>query len=288
MPTLRLLLTFCLIAIVAFAQEDRTQITTGTYRDVDPMISPDGNSLAFASNRTGHFNIFVFSYKTSGTLQLTQSDKDDRYPNWSADGRKVVFGSSRTGKGDIYETSNDGSSGFLQLTDAPLLEEYPNYPSDRRGLLYARDSTKSGFTQKMQVILSDSLPASTNAVVLAEGDQPRFSPNGSRIVFVSHRTKNDDIWTMTREGSSQTQLTTDDKDDTDPFYSPNGSKIVFSSKRTGNYDIWVMDSDGGNQRQLTFDQADEIQPCWSVGGYIYYTHKVSETASNIYRIKAPK
>lgn len=288
MPTLRLFLCFCVIAIVAFAQEDRTQITTGTYRDVDPMISPDGNSLAFASNRTGHFNIFVFSYKTSGTLQLTQSDKDDRYPNWSADGRKVVFGSDRTGKGDIYETSNDGSSGFLQLTDSALLEEYPNYPSDRRGLLYARDSTKSGFTQKMQVILSDSLPASSNAVVLAEGDQPRFSPNGSRIVFVSHRTKNDDIWTMTREGSSQTQLTTDDKDDTDPFYSPNGSKIVFSSKRTGNYDIWVMDSDGGNQRQLTFDQADEIQPCWSIGGYIYYTHKVSETASNIYRIKAPR
>ncbi|MCC6794610.1 MAG: PD40 domain-containing protein [Candidatus Hydrogenedentes bacterium] len=288
MPILRLLLCLCAVALVAFAQEDRTQITTGTYRDVDPMISPDGNSLAFASNRTGHFNIFVFSYKTSGTLQLTQSDKDDRYPNWSADGRKVVFGSNRTGKGDIYETSNDGSSGFLQLTDAPLLEEYPNYPSDRRGLLYARDSTKSGFTQKMQVILSDSLPASSNAVVLAEGDQPRFSPNGSRIVFVSHRTKNDDIWTMTREGSSQTQLTTDDKDDTDPYYSPNGSKIVFSSKRTGNYDIWVMDSDGGNQRQLTFDQADEIQPCWSVGGYIYYTHQVSETASNIYRIKAPK
>lgn len=288
MPTFRQFFCFCAIALTAFAQEDRTQITTGTYRDVDPMISPDGNSLAFASNRTGHFNIFVFSYKTSGTLQLTQSDKDDRYPNWSADGRKVVFGSNRTGKGDIYETSNDGSSGFLQLTDSALLEEYPNYPSDRRGLLYARDSTKSGFTQKMQVILSDSLPASSNSVVLAEGDQPRFSPNGSRIVFVSHRTKNDDIWTMTREGSSQTQLTTDDKDDTDPFYSPNGSKIVFSSKRTGNYDIWVMDSDGGNQRQLTFDQADEIQPCWSVGGYIYYTHKVSETASNIYRIKAPK
>ncbi|MCC6155065.1 MAG: PD40 domain-containing protein [Candidatus Hydrogenedentes bacterium] len=285
---LRFLLCFCAIGLAVFAQEDRTQITTGTYRDVDPMISPDGNSLAFASNRTGHFNIFIFSYKTSGTLQLTQSDKDDRYPNWSADGRKVVFGSNRTGKGDIYETSNDGSSGFLQLTDAALLEEYPNYPSDRRGLLYARDSTKSGFTQKMQVILSDSLPASSNAVVLAEGDQPRFSPNGSRIVFVSHRTKNDDIWTMTREGSSQTQLTTDDKDDTDPYYSPNGSKIVFSSKRTGNYDIWVMDSDGGNQRQLTFDQADETQPCWSVGGYIYYTHKVSETASNIYRIKAPK
>ena len=52
MPTFRLLLCLCVIALAAFAQEDRTQITTGTYRAVDPMISPDGNSLAFASNRT--------------------------------------------------------------------------------------------------------------------------------------------------------------------------------------------------------------------------------------------
>lgn len=288
MRMLRLLASLCVVAVGAVAQEDRTQITTGSQRDVDPMISPDGNSLVFASNRTGHFNIYVFSYRNAGTLQVTHGDKDDRYPNWSADGRKIVFGSIRTGKSDIYETSSDGSSGFLQLTDSPLLEEYPNYPSDRKGLLYARAAKKNILSRDMQVVLSDSLPASANAVILAEGDQPRFSPNGQRIVFVSRRTKNEDIWTMTREGSSQTQLTTDTKADTDPFYSPDGRRIVFASKRTGNYDIWVMDSDGGNQRQLTFDSADETQPCWSIGGYIYYTHKVSETVSNIYRIKAPK
>lgn len=149
MRMFRLYACLVVVAIAAVSQEDRTQITAGAQRDVDPMISPDGNSLVFASNRTGHFNIFVFSYRTSGTLQLTQGDKDDRYPNWSADGRKVVFGSVRTGKSDIYETSNDGSSGFLQLTDSPLLEEYPNYPSNSRGLLYARDATKSGFSKKM-------------------------------------------------------------------------------------------------------------------------------------------
>lgn len=288
MRTLWLLACLCAVALAATAQEERAQITTGSQRDVDPMISPDGNSLAFASNRTGHFNIFVFSYRTAGTLQLTQGDKDDRYPSWSPDGKKIVFGSDRTGKSDIYETSNDGSSGFLQLTDAELLEEYPNYLTSGRGLLFARDAKKGILVRQMQVVLANALPASSNTTVLAEGDQPRFSPNGSRIVFVSHRTKNDDIWTMTRDGSSQTQLTTDDKADTDPYYSPDGRRIVFASKRTGNYDIWVMDSDGGNQRQLTFDAADETQPCWSVGGYIYYTHKVSETASNIYRIKAPR
>ncbi|MBM3289277.1 MAG: hypothetical protein FJY92_03925 [Candidatus Hydrogenedentes bacterium] len=288
MRTLCLFVCLGAVALAAVAQEDRTQITTGAQKDFDPMISPDGNSLAFASNRTGHFNIFVFSYRTSGTLQLTQGDNEDRYPNWSADGKKIVFGSDRTGKGDIFETSNDGSSGYLQLTDSALFEEYPNYPSDRKGLLYARDAKKGALTKQMQVILADSLPAASGAVVLAEGDQPRFSPDGKRIVFVSDRTKNDDIWSMTREGSSQTQLTTDPKNDTDPYFSPDGKRIVFASKRTGNYDIWVMDSDGGNQRQLTFDSTDETQPCWSIGGYIYYTHKVSESASNIYRIKAPK
>ncbi|HRI86654.1 MAG TPA: hypothetical protein PLJ47_13460 [Candidatus Hydrogenedentes bacterium] len=288
MQLYRVFLALVLLAVCANAQEERTQITAGAQRDVDPMISPDGNSVVFASNRTGHFNLFVFSYRDKGTLQLTNGNKDDRYPSWSSDGSRIVFGSDRTGKGDIYESKADGSSGFLQLTDQDLLEEYPNYTADRKGLLYARAAKKGVLRREMQVVLANSLPAAGNAVVLGEGDQPRWSPDGSKIVFVSHRTKNDDVWTMRRDGSQQTQLTTDDKDDTDPSFSPDGKKIVFCSKRTGNYDIWVMDVDGGNQRQLTFDAADETQPCWSIGGYIYYTHKVSETSSNIYRIRAPR
>ncbi|MDZ4859805.1 MAG: hypothetical protein SGI88_12580 [Candidatus Hydrogenedentes bacterium] len=288
MRIVRMIAAMYLAVVCVSAQEERTQITTGAQRDVDPMISPDGNSIAFSSNRTGHYNLFVFSYKSAGTLQLTNGNKDDRYPNWSSDGTRIIFGSDRTGRGDLYESRVDGSSGFLQLTDQDLLEEFPNYTSDRRGLLYARAKNKSVLRREMQVVYADSLPAAGNTAVLAEGDQPRLSPDGTRIVFVSHRTKNDDVWTMRRDGSQQTQLTTDDKDDTDPSFSPDGRRIVFTSKRTGNYDIWVMDVDGGNQRQLSFDQADETQPCWSVGGYIYYTHQLSETVSNIYRIRAPR
>jgi Tol biopolymer transport system component len=288
MSILRLTIVFGVAVFSVMAQEEKTQITTGSNRDVDPMISPDGNSLVFASNRTGHYNLFVFSYQTSGTLQLTNGNKDDRYPNWSADGSRIIFGSDRTGRGDLYESKVDGSSGFLQLTDQELLEEYPSYTGDRKGLLYARAEKRNPLRREMKIVYADALPAAGNAVVLGDGDQPRFSPDGSRIVFVSNRTKNDDVWLMRRDGSQQTQLTTDNKDDTDPAFSPDGQKIVFTSKRTGNYDIWVMDIDGGNQRQLTFDEADETQPCWSIGGYIYYTHAVSETVSNIYRIRAAR
>ncbi|MCC6488722.1 MAG: PD40 domain-containing protein [Candidatus Hydrogenedentes bacterium] len=277
-----------LAVLSSAAQEDRTQITTGNYRDTDPMISPDGNLMAFSSNRTGKFNIYVFSYRDSGTLQLTKGTYDDRYPNWSPDSKNIVFCSDRTGKGDIFRSSVTGESGFLQLTEADVMEEYPSVPPNGKGLVWARAEKKGLVRRSMNVVFSDDSPSGGLAVVLAEGDEPRFSPDGSKITFVSHRTKNNDVWVMNRDGSMQTQLTTDPKDDENPFFSPDGKRIVFSSKRTGNADIWVMDSDGTNIRQLTSDPADETQPCWSVGGYIYYTRAMGEGVSNIFRIKAPK
>lgn len=276
------------LCVAALAQEGPKQITFGDKRDLDPVVSPDGDHLAFASNRTGSFDIFMLTFGKTGVFQLTQSTKDDRYPSWSPDSKKIVFYSNRTGKGDVYEMARDGSSGFLQLTDRTDLEEYPSCAPYGGGLLLARGPKKAfQLRPKMQVVLADEKGRANNARPLADGDEPRFAPNGKKIVFVSRRTKNNDVWLMNTDGTQQMQLTTDPKDDENPVFSPDGDGIVFSSNRTGNFDIWVMDADGGNQRQLTTHPADEKQPCWSVGGYIYYTRHEGETKSNIFRIDAP-
>ncbi|NIA16153.1 MAG: hypothetical protein GWP08_18990 [Nitrospiraceae bacterium] len=273
---------------VVGAQEMPKQITFGAKRDMDPMVSPNGNHLAFASNRTGKFDIFMLTFGKSGVFQLTQSNKDDRYPSWSPDSRKIVFSSKRTGRGDLYEMAYDGSAGYLQLTDRQDLDEYPSYTSNGQGLLYATAPKKAlRVRPKMKVVVADEKGRANSVRPLAEGDEPRLAPNGRRIVFVSRRTKNNDIWLMERDGASQMQLTTDQKDDETPCFSPDSREIVFASNRTGNFDIWVMDADGSNQRQLTSNPADEKQPCWSSGGYIYFTRKTGEMSSNIFRIEAP-
>lgn len=283
-----ILLAVCIgLTLSAWAQEAAIQITVGDKRDVDPCVSPDGNHLAFASNRTGSYNIYILTFGQSGIRQLTQSKKDDRYPSWSTDNKKVVFDSERTGHGDLYETAVDGSSGYLQLTDRADLDEYANYQPKGEGLLFASAPKRGIIRSKMKVVFADRRGFANDARVLADGDEPRFSPDGKRVVFVSQRTKNKDIWVMNCEGGMQTQLTTDAKDDQNPCFSPDGKHIVYASNRAGNFDIWVMEADGGNVRQLTSGPEDETQPCWSVGGYLYFSKKLSDSHANIFRIKAP-
>lgn len=286
----RLMLLMVLGLLVAgVAPASEVQITDGAKQDMDPAVSPDGTRLAFASNRTGSFCIYLVTFGQHGVVQLTQSNKDDRNPAWSPDGTTLIFDSKRTGRGDLYEVSAGGRSGFLQLTDREDIEAFPAYTRDGQGIIYATQPYRAiRVRSNYSVVLAEDKGRANNPRLLADdAEQPRFSPDGSQVVFVSRRTKNKDIWIMSAGGGMQTQLTTDRKDDDNPCFSPDGTQIVFSSERTGNADIWVMNADGTNLRQLTSNPAHERQPVWSKGGYIYFTREASSSQSNIFRIPAP-
>ncbi|MCK4448030.1 MAG: PD40 domain-containing protein, partial [Candidatus Marinimicrobia bacterium] len=99
---------------------------------------------------------------------------------------------------------------------------------------------------------------------------PRFSPDGSKIVFVMLQ----DIYTIDLNGSNLINLTKNESnDDRYPRFTPDGLKIVFTSYRGGNCNIYIMDTDGSNQTKLTNNNSQlELFPQLSPDGtYIIYT-----------------
>lgn len=86
--------------------------------------------------------------------------------------------------------------------------------------------------------------------------QASFSPDGTKIVFVSLSSGKAQIYLANADGSSVRQLTTESTN-AQPAWSPDGSRILFNSNRAtpdGNtYELYVMNSDGTNQKLIALE-----------------------------------
>ena len=95
---------------------------------------------------------------------------------------------------------------------------------------------------------------------------PAWSPTGDKIVFVSNRDGNSEIYTMNPDGSDVHRLTRHPASDFTPTWLPDG-RVGFVSNHGGRfYDIYTMDADGGNLVRLTKESSEEVAPVWSPDG----------------------
>mgnify|MGYP000044180253 CR=1 FL=1 len=83
---------------------DLRQLTHGSEWENHPSWSPDGTSLAFASNRNGNGNWDIYTMNSDGTqvTQLTDNPSSDLEPVWSPDGARLAFTSNRNGVLEVF------------------------------------------------------------------------------------------------------------------------------------------------------------------------------------------
>src|SRR6266550_1308471 len=101
---------------------------------------------------------------------------------------------------------------------------------------------------------------------LAEGEFPNWSPDGTRIAFLSARDGYWNIYAVNADGSGIIRLTNDSAyADHDYSWSPDGSRLAFSAGRLTR-DIFVINTDGTGLTRLTTDSLSDFAPAWSPDG----------------------
>jgi Tol biopolymer transport system component len=100
----------------------------------------------------------------------------------------------------------------------------------------------------------------------AAATEAAFSPDGSRIAFVSTRDGQPEIYVMDADGSNATRLTNARAPDADPTFTGDGQSVVFMSKRGAHRQIFVQPITGSDAVPLTQEPTENWQPAVSPDG----------------------
>ena len=103
------------------------RLTENRKNDESPSWSPDGERIAFVSDRKGdgeNRDIYVMDADGGNQQRLTENRQDDGYPSWSPDSKRIAFWSYRDENSEIYVIDADGGN-LQNLTNSPHSEARP-------------------------------------------------------------------------------------------------------------------------------------------------------------------
>jgi tricorn protease len=224
---------------------DAKRITDNPRADRDPMWI--GNTIYFNSDRDNHFNLYAYDVAKGTTAQLTNNTVwDVRWPS-SDNQSRIVY--ELNGELQIFETKSkkitplsinvpdDGLNRRpSRVAAGNLIFSYGLSPKGERAVFEARGDIFTAPIEKGPVRnLTDSSGAHDKL--------PAWSPDGSRIAFISDKTGEEEIYVIAQDGSKPAeQLTSGGKAMRyQPVWSPDSKLIAFSDKDGKVYVLTVAD-----------------------------------------------
>jgi dipeptidyl aminopeptidase/acylaminoacyl peptidase len=178
----------------------RERVIASTLRDQNVSLSPDGAQLAFESNRSGFYEIWIASADGSNNRQLTSFNGLMSSPQWSPDGQEIAFNANKNAKADVYVIAAGGGAA-RRLTFDPVEALQPVWSRDGKWIYFS--SLRSGDRQIWRVPVQGG-PATR--VTPHGGFDIAFSPDGRWMYYSRLRAASTSIWRMAVDGGEEKML----------------------------------------------------------------------------------
>jgi Tol biopolymer transport system component len=218
-----------------------TKLTTDPADDAFPAFSPDGNRIAFCSNRSGNWDVYVMDRDGRNVTAITQGTGHDLHPSFSPDGTRLVFCriGSRSQQWELWTA--DLTTGEKTMIGFGLFPDW-SPRMDQDVIAFQRARQRGGRWFSLWTLELDGneptnvteVAMSTNAALVA----PAWSPDGGKIAFA----------TVVEPGAGMP--------DTD--------------SAVGRQDIWTVDADGTNRHRITDGKGTYATPSWAGDGRVYF------------------
>lgn len=198
---------------VAASGGEATRLTYHKSHDYMPVWSNNGESLAFASNRHGNFDVFIMSAKGGSATRLTFDSSNETPYSFSKDDAEIYFSGQR------MDTA-----------------EHRQFPTGSLPELYKVNSNGGRVSQVLTSAV-ESLNFNNNGSEMVYQDVP-----GTENRWRKHHksTAARDIWRYNLNTQKHQQLTQFEGEDRNPVYTNDNKSIFYLSEKSGSFNVHKM------------------------------------------------
>ena len=254
-------------------------VSADIYQALTGKDGPFKDRLAFATASRGGRDLAISDWDCRSIHRLGFKKGLLLPPRWSPNGGSLLYTAYRYGRWGVY------------LLDLGSMRERVVFRG--RGTNIAGDIDANGDT-----VFSSSMRGSPNIYEMLKGGQlkrltqtpgidvsPAFSPDGSKIAFVSDREGNAQIYIMDSAGYNTARLTFSGDYNTSPAWSPSGDRLVFAGRYEGREQIFTVKADGSDLMLLT-GTGSNTDPCFSPDGSLIAFTSTRDGYKAIYVMRA--
>ncbi|MES2125164.1 MAG: protein kinase [Gemmatimonadota bacterium] len=212
---------------VVMVGRDSTRILLDSAQSyLHPRLSPDGRRLAVEVQGAAGADIWITDLANHTSERLTREGFNNR-PEWSPDGREVLFTSSRSPANALWMQPADGSAAArVVVKDVNPIREGVVTP-DGRSIVFRIDTPTNN-----RDIFSISLAGGDSAAPLLVGinddKEPRVSPDGKWLAYVSNETGREEVYVRAITGAGG-RVSVSVSGGGEPLWSRDGHRLIYRS-----------------------------------------------------------